>query len=289
MPEFASTRCGKGEPLVLLHGLGSSRQAWSPVLPALAKRFDVIALDLPGFGQTAPLPAGTEPTPQALAFAVAVALDDLGVHRPHLAGNSLGGWVALELAKIRPVRSITLLSPAGLWRHHTPLYCRASLRLSRWAAGHATRLLTRLVAHSVGRIIVLGQTHAHPSRMTPGQAGDVIRAMGACPGFDDTLRATANRRYLPDHPIQAPVTVAFGTRDLLLLPFQSRQLGALPAETTTARLPGCGHVPMSDNPAAVADLIRRFAADAGTPTACSPIDRRPHRTTNRANRDTARP
>jgi pimeloyl-ACP methyl ester carboxylesterase len=272
MSEFASTRFGKGEPLVLLHGLGSSRQAWSPVLPALAKHFDVIALDLPGFGQTAPLPAGTEPTPRALAFAVAVALDDLGISRPHLAGNSLGGWVALELAKIRPVRSVTLLSPAGLWRHHTPLYCRASLRLSRWAAGHATRLLNRLVSHSVGRILVLGQTHAHPTRMTPQQASETIGAMGTCPGFDETLRATTARRYLPDHPIQAPVTVAFGGRDLLLLPLQSRQLGALPAGTTTAELPGCGHIPMSDDPAAVADLIQQSAADAGTPTACL-IDR----------------
>jgi pimeloyl-ACP methyl ester carboxylesterase len=265
MSEFASTRFGKGEPLVLLHGLGSSRQAWSPVLPALAKRFDVIAVDLPGFGQTAPLPACTEPTPQALAFAVAVALDDLGVHRPHLAGNSLGGWVALELAKIRPVRSVTLISPAGLWRHHTPLYCRASLRLSRWAAAHATRLLTRLVAHSFGRIIVLGQTHAHPARMTPRQAGEAIGAMGTCPGFDETLRATVGRRYLPDQPIQAQVTIAFGTRDLLLLPLQSRRLGALPTNTVTAPLPGCGHIPMSDDPAAVADLIQWSAARARAP------------------------
>ena len=55
----------------------------------------------------------------------------LGIETPHIAGNSLGGWVALELAAIIPVGSITLFSPAGLWCDHTPLYCRISLTMMR--------------------------------------------------------------------------------------------------------------------------------------------------------------
>src|SRR5689334_2543633 len=91
------SRAGAGEALVLLHGIGSYRGAWDPVVPALAAQFDVLAVDLPGFGESPTLPVGQEPTPAALAGAVGGLLDELGIVRPHVAGNSLGGWVALEL------------------------------------------------------------------------------------------------------------------------------------------------------------------------------------------------
>src|SRR3954470_16424603 len=157
MPPLAITRSGTGEPLVLLHGLGSSRQAWDPILPALAARFHVIAVDLPGFGDSAPLPGAGEVPPAALAQSVADLLDDLGVSTPHLAGNSLGGWVALELAARRPVASLTLLSPAGLWPGRIPRYCQVSLRASRWLCRHAGGLLSRAVEHRWGRLLALGQ------------------------------------------------------------------------------------------------------------------------------------
>jgi len=253
MTTLAFTRAGAGAPVVLLHGLGSSRHAWNPVIPALAEHFDVLAVDLPGFGDSEPTQA--EPLPAALAAALAGLLDDLGIPAPHIAGNSLGGWVALELARIRPAASLTLLSPAGLWRGGTPLYCRASLRASRWLCQHAAGPLASLVNHRLGRTLVLGQTHARPSRMTPEHARAIIRAMGTCPGFDATLKATATRRYLSGPPIDTPVTVAFGSRDLLLLPHQSRHLDELPPGTHLGTLPGCGHVPMADNPSAVTALI----------------------------------
>jgi pimeloyl-ACP methyl ester carboxylesterase len=135
MARLAFGRSGAGAPLVLLHALGLSRHTWDPVVPALAEHFDVIAVDLPGFGGSEPLPDGVEPSPAALAEAVAELLDELGVAAPHLAGNSLGGWVALELAGIRPVASLTLVAPAGLWRGNTPRYCRVSLRPPDGSAG----------------------------------------------------------------------------------------------------------------------------------------------------------
>src|SRR4051812_34810388 len=106
MPSLAYTRSGAGAPLVLLHGIGSSCDAWGPVVPALAAHFTVIAVNLPGSGGSPPGSAHIEPTPAALAAAVAQLLDDLGLTSPHLAGNSLGGWVALELAAVRPVASL---------------------------------------------------------------------------------------------------------------------------------------------------------------------------------------
>jgi len=262
MQPLAFTRSGTGAPLVLLHGIGLTRQSWDPVVPALARHFDVIAVDLPGFGGSEPLPAETEPLPAALAAAVAGLLGELGITAPHLAGNSLGGWVALELAAIRPVASLTLLSPAGLWRGDTPRYCRVSLGASRWLARHAAGLLSRLVRYRLGRVLVLGQTHGRPARLTPGYARAAIAALGTCPGFDATLAATARRRYLATTPIGAPVTIAFGGRDVLLLRRQSRHLDQLPPGTRAEPLPGCGHVPMADDPAAVAALIGRAAARA---------------------------
>lgn len=254
------TRTGAGAPLVLLHGLGSSRHAWDPVIPALAEQFEVLAVDLPGFGDSEPLPPPVEPTPAALAAAVAGLLDDLGITAPHIAGNSLGGWVALELARIRPPASVTLLSPAGLWRGDAPLYGLASLRASRWLARHAAGLLNRLVSNGPGRMLALGQTHGQPARIPPGQARAIIAALGTCPGFDAALKATATRHYQSGPtPIDAPVTVAFGSRDLLLR-HRSRRLDELPAETRLGTLPGCGHVPMGDNPAAVIALITASTA-----------------------------
>ena len=259
MSQLAFTRSGTGAPLVLLHALGLSRQTWDPVIPGLAGHFDVIAVDLPGFGDSEPLPAPAEPPPAALAAAVAGLLDELGVTAPHLAGNSLGGWVAVELAAIRPVASLTLFSPAGLWRKGAPLYDRATLRASRWLARHAAGPLARLVRYRLGRALVLGQTHGRPTRLTPEYARATIHSLGTSPGFDAALKATANRRIQATAPLGAPVTVAFGSRDRVLLPHQSRHVDQLPPDTYVQKLPGCGHVPISDNPGAVIALITQTA------------------------------
>jgi pimeloyl-ACP methyl ester carboxylesterase len=260
MAQLAFTRAGAGDPLVLVHALGSSRRTWEPVLAPLAEHFDVIAVDLPGFGASEPLPPGVEPTPAALAAAVGGLLDSLGVTTPHLAGNSLGGWVTLELAALRPAASLTLLSPAGLWRGDTPVYCRVSLRVTRWLARHAGALLGALVNYRLGRALVLGQTHGHPMRLAPENARAIVRTAGTCPGFEATLQATVRRRYLATVPIEAPTTVAFGTRDLVLLPWQSRHLDQLPAGTRVEALPACGHFPVPDDPRAVTAVIRQTAA-----------------------------
>ncbi len=260
MAQLAFTRSGIGVPLVLLHGIGLSRQSWNPVIPALAGEFDVIAVDLPGFGDSPPLPRGIEPAPSALAAAVADLLDGLGVTGAHVAGNSLGGWVALELAGIRPVSSVALLSPAGMWRAGTPRYCRVSLNITRWLSRHAGGMLSRVVAFPIGRAIVFGQSHGHPMRLSPAYARAAIRAMASGPGFESTMKATAHRRFTTTRPITAPVTVEFGSRDFVLLPRQSRRVDQLPRGTRVQKLAGCGHVPMYDDPRAVADFIKTSVA-----------------------------
>jgi pimeloyl-ACP methyl ester carboxylesterase len=259
---LAHTRLGAGAPLVLLHGIGSSRQAWDPVLHRLAAHFDVIAVDLPGFGESDPLPDDVEPTPAALAAAVTMFLDRLGVRNPSLAGNSLGGWVALEVAAVRPVAALALLSPAGLWKGRAPLYNRVSLRVTRWVAEHATGAVCRLMRYRLARLAVLGQTHGRPAGVTPEYARTAVRAMGTCSGFAATMRAAESRHFAAGPRVTAPVTVAFGSRDLLLLR-GSRHLDLLPAGAVGRRLPGCGHVPMADDPVAVAAFVA--AAVTGAP------------------------
>ena len=101
-------------------------------------------------------------------------------------------------------------------------------------------------------------------KLTAEYARAAIRTLGTCPGFDASLKATARRRFLATAPIGAPVTVAFGSRDVLLLRHQSRHLDQLPPGTDLEVLPGCGHVPMSDNPRAVTALITESAARAVT-------------------------
>jgi hypothetical protein len=123
--------------------------------------------------------------------------------------------VALEVAKIRAVASLTLLSPAGLWRRGTPQYCLISLRASRWLCGHAAGTLGHLVNHRLGRVLVLGQSHGRPAQLSPDHARAVIQDIGNCLGFDSILNATATRHYRAGPQITVPVTVAFGSRDLV--------------------------------------------------------------------------
>jgi pimeloyl-ACP methyl ester carboxylesterase len=98
-----------------------------------------------------------------------------------------------------------------------------------------------------------------PVHLSPGYARTAIRAMGTCPGFGPTMKATV-RPYRSGPPIGAPVTVELGSRDLLLLRHQSRHLGELPAGARVETLSRCGHVPMADDPAAVTALISAASA-----------------------------
>jgi hypothetical protein len=128
------------------------------------------------------------------------------------------------------------------------MYTRVSLRTTRWLAKHAAGPLSRLMRYRLGRILVLGQSHGRPSRVSPDHARTAIRDMGTGPGFDRTMKATERRRYVSGSPIDGPVTVAFGSRDFVLLPRQSRHLDELPPGTRVETVAGGGHVPMPTTP-----------------------------------------
>jgi pimeloyl-ACP methyl ester carboxylesterase len=258
-------RGGSGETLVLLHGLGSRWQMWTPVVDELEQRFDVIAPDLPGFGDS-PMPApGTPAGAQSLCSLLLSALADLGVEPGsfHVAGDSLGGLMSLELARRGAVRSACAFSPAGFANRAETLLAQGSLivavRGARWMAPRADRLLARPRA----RRLLLSTFFARPERIPAAMAAGDMRAMASAPWFDATL-PTIERWHFPDGDgITAPVTIAWGDKDRLLLPRQAARAREEIPRARIVMLPGCGHVPTWDDPPLVARVIAETTAAAG--------------------------
>lgn len=135
---------------MLIHGVGHHWQAWRPVLPRLRDEYDVLACDSPGFGRSAPLPAGVEPTVWAYAAAFEAFFDRQGLDRPHVAGNSMGGAIALEPARRGAVRSATAVCPAGFWTPDERRYCRLALMVP-----------ARMPGVLQPGVLALGHTGAH--------------------------------------------------------------------------------------------------------------------------------
>ncbi len=254
-------RRGSGEPLVLVHGIGSQWRIWEPVLDALAADFDVIALDLPGFGQTPP--DGTGPTVQAQAERVERFFDELDLGRPHVAGNSMGGAIALELARRGTVASATAISPAGFWTGRERAFCQASLSSSRRLLGLIAPVVPTLLRSPAGRTMLLGQLVARPWRMDGEAAIDHLELLRSAPNFDACAAAFDRYTFHDAHELQGvPVTVAWGDYDFLLLTRQrDRARKVLPWARHVA-LPNCGHAPFSDDPELLAKVI---AAGARAP------------------------
>jgi pimeloyl-ACP methyl ester carboxylesterase len=260
--ELNHHRGGTGEPLVLIHGIGSRWQMWEPVLSSLEPQRDVIALDLPGFAASPPPPAGTPPGVDSLTRLVSEFLDGLGLERPHVAGNSLGGWISLELAKRGRVRSATLLSPAGFHNDRERIYERACL----WTAVRAARLLApvadKLARSRIARKLSFGMFVARPEQISPEDAAASTRALADAWWFDETLAALVNDRFTGGERIDVPVTIAWGEKDRLLLPRQAPRAGRTVPAARLVTLRGCGHVPTYDDPEQVAGVLLEGSAAA---------------------------
>ncbi|WP_162602075.1 alpha/beta fold hydrolase [Streptomyces sp. CS207] len=248
-------RLGAGEPLLLLHGIGHHRQAWDPVADILATEREVIAVDLPGFGQSAALPPSLPhdlPTTTAALGAFCAAL---GLDRPHVAGNSLGGLLALEMGRDGLARSVTALSPAGFWSQAERRYAFGVLTgMRRTARALPLPLVERMSRTAAGRTALTSTIYARPARRSPEAVVAETRALAHAEGFAETLRAGRTVQFTDDVP-GIPVTVAWGSRDRLLVPRQGVRAKRVLPRARLVRLPGCGHVPMNDDPALVARVL----------------------------------
>ncbi len=248
-------RVGSGEPLVLIHGIGHRWQAWLPVIDHLKTQRELIALDLPGFGSSPMPPPETPPGPQSLTSLVADFLAELGLDRPHVAGNSLGGWIAFELAKRDQVRSAIGLSPAGFHNRAEGVFQHASLtltnRISRLIAPRAERVLAR---PGVRRLAFM-QMAAHPERIPFSELVPATRDLAAAPWFDATATAITEERFSDGEQISVPTTIAWGERDRLLLPHQAQRAARAIPSARSVSLRGCGHLPFHDDPQQVARVL----------------------------------
>ncbi len=260
---IAYDRAGAGSTVVLLHGLGHRRQAWRKVMKRLAQHHDVIALDLPGFGQSSWPDLGALYDLHALVDAVQLVCAELGVNRPHVAGNSLGGALALELGARGAAASVTALAPVGFNGTAT----RTGFRILARGAGAAAQIpepVRQAAAGSrAGRAIarrILRGNHA-------AESAQHIRFDARKLAVDSPFVRIAPlvARYMfraPDIP--CPVTIAWGDRDRLLPPDGAHRALRLIPHARQVTLLGCGHIPMADNPRAVAAEIMRTCRFAGS-------------------------
>jgi pimeloyl-ACP methyl ester carboxylesterase len=262
----AFERRGSGEPLLLIHGTGGSRSHWTPVLDLVARRREVVLVDLPGHGESDPPPKGIPHTPIGYAQVMAELLDELGLDSVHAAGNSVGGWTALELAKLGRVRSVIAIAPAGLWPKRDPWRCTLQLS-SQYRLGRLfAPLVPRLMRSELGRTLLLSGTVARPRQMPTEAAIEMATTYARTPSFRAHLAATRRERFRDGQGIDVPVVVAWGDKDRLI-PTKARRRDELPLHTRFITFPECGHSPMWDDPKLVAETILEGAG--GRPSQAS--------------------
>lgn len=253
-------RVGSGEPLVLLHGFGSTRDDFAGLVATLARSFEVWSFDLPGHGDS-PMVEGV-PTVATLTAAVVRALDAAGLDRVHVLGNSLGGRIALELACEGRALSVVAISPSGLGSPAERVH-QGNMMITSRLINLARRPWIDALSETVaGRTALMAGMRSMPWKASPTEARIGKGGFGGQRGFWPTL-VSAILADVPTrlHLIDCPVVVAQGSLDVV-------GSGQTPRYTPFIRgaefvvLHGGGHAPMSDTPAAIIDVVRRAAGRA---------------------------
>ena len=261
------------EPLVLIHGFTATPRTWSPVLPALQDRHDVHSLGLLGHAGTDPWPDGVEVGLPGLVDGAERSLDALGLETAHLVGNSLGGWVALELAARGRARSVIALSPAGGWDAGSPIERKIRKLFLRQ---HKTLSLSRgrvdgLLKRPRFRKLAFRDVAVNGDRIPPTEAKAMTEDSLACPIYFDFLDSVQRSPFGELAQIECPVLIAWGTKDRVL-PYASctERLRRLVPQARWRELPGLGHMPQWDDPDGTARLILDEVAAASPSPSAAP-------------------
>jgi pimeloyl-ACP methyl ester carboxylesterase len=252
---------GTGAPVVAIHGLGATKASFLATVAALAPRFRVIALDLPGFGDS-DKPVGAPYDARYFATAVVQLLDTLGLERAHVIGNSLGGRVALELGLRAPDRAerLALLAPSMAWRRKRPW--APALRLVRPELGVLPHAPRPVVERVLDRFM--------PEARTGWAAAGVDEFLRSflTPRGRAAFYATARQIYLEEpegedgfwprlRRLEVPALFVWGRRDTLVpLAFARHVSEAVPAAQHLEL--DCGHVPQMERPRETHEAIERF-------------------------------
>lgn len=253
---------GTGEPLVLVHGLTHRRQAWYPVLDQLAEQRQVILFDLPGHGESPDLVVRDGDVQASLRLALEELFAELGLDRPHIAGNSLGGRIALEAAADGLVSSATTLSPAAFWWGAPDFVYIRSVFACLTTSGRLLSPVMPVLARSATTRRILGGLVSDRSDLIPREAflGDLRGMRRAIPAMRKIFPAAAP--FDGRIPADVPVTIAWGEHDRILLPYHAAIARRRMPQARHVWLRGCGHVPMADDPEQVARILLEGSAPA---------------------------
>ena len=242
-------RRGSGPPLLLIHGLGGSHASWETIGSSLEAVRDVIAVDLPGFGATPPLPG--PPSIAALADALETFLDEQALDGVDVVGSSMGARLALELARRGRTGATVALDPGGFWTRREARVFGLSVKLSIQLVRRLGRLLPLLVGNPVTRTLLLAQFSAAPWRLDAGVVLRELRSYAGAPSFDAVLGALADgprQAGMPAGTARGPIVLGWGRRDLVTLPRQAARAAALFPDAEVVWFDRCGHFPQWDAP-----------------------------------------
>jgi pimeloyl-ACP methyl ester carboxylesterase len=248
--------------LVLVHGLGSAGTIWKSLIPQLLPHFSVVTVDLPGHGG-APIEEAEQVDPQSLAATIVEEVQSkLNYSEMHAAGNSLGGWIALEMGAVAPdkVKSITALAPAGLW-HQVPtgtvppsfFDSRLLAKISQFFMQIAFRL-PPLKAIGYRKITHLWRELSYES------CRDSVIAMARSKGYMPLWRGLRGRKFESHVPASVNVSIIFGDYDLTLPEEIAQEKSVAPAHSHWVVVDNCAHVIMWNYPDMTVDFIKRTAA-----------------------------
>ena len=255
------------DPAVLVHGLGGQWQNWLENIPRLAVDRRVVAMDLPGFGLT-PEPKGEKISISGYGRLVNTLCDKLGLDKIDLVGNSMGGYVAAEVAIQFPERvsRLVLVSAAGISSAETlqaPI-----LTFGRIATALATNSAARhrkLAARPLTRHASLALVARHPRLLKADLTYEGFFKGAGKPGFDDALRACLDydfRDRLPE--VKVPTLIVWGEHDSIIPVRDADEFERLIEDSRKVVMKDTGHIPMAERPEAFNDVLVEFLAETGS-------------------------
>lgn len=259
------TRSGSGKPLLLVHGLGGSRQSWSTISPSLAKAREIIAIDLPGHGET-PSEADSG-TFCGLARVLEEWLTSEQLVGVDMVGSSLGARLVLEMSRRGHAGAVVALNPGGFWQGWERTFFKTTIAASIRLVRRLRRALPALARNAASRTLLLTQLSAKPWRLGPGLVSHELQSFAETKTFDALVRDLATGPMQKGAALRAGgvVVIGWGRKDRLCLPRQAkRALAAFPG----AKLhwfKNSGHFPMWDQPEETVKVILDATAKAGAP------------------------
>lgn len=252
-------RQGSGKPLLLVHGLGSHWRNWESVLPTLSAQREVIALDLPGFGDSAPLAEETTIatlTDSVQAFIAEHDLDDIDV-----VGSSMGARMVLEMARRGHAGTVVALDPGGFWTDTQVKVFGATVGASIALVRRIQPLLPALTRSRIGRTALLLQFSAKPWQLPGDLVLQELRSFARATRLDEALRALVHgpkQEGAPAGSLRGRVAIGWGRKDRVTSASQATRAQALFPDATLYWFDDCGHFPHWDQPDEAARLILRF-------------------------------